>query len=392
MSCDPASLIATGACYRCIPPGLQSESQIDLLCEWANATGTAADRCGTPSDLITISTAGDAAVNQQYHQTANPNRWDSADGQFYIDTLSGYTIRDLDGHSLYTSDAENFPCVWFISTDLAPAPTGVYAQRVDEWVSNILLNGGAAPSAPTIAAVQTLLNGLRAAFIVNKMIAVNLFVPDNLIASITPIIPGPGFTLWTNNGFTGGMLSVDGLVAQTNTEYLDTGVNASTAFLNQNTAGYSIYSNSNNASFGFNGGMLGYSGGPDRLAGLWGLSGDHVGVAAFSNTWDLIPAQGAIPGGVGYFASGSRTSALDVAVYLANSNLGFTVLGTGTNPSVNPPNQTIGLNTRIGAPLFPNVANTYSFAAIHFGLTATETEALYNAVQAFRVSLGGGYS
>lgn len=47
-------------------------------------------------------------------------------------------------------------------------------------------------------------------------------------------------------------------------------------------------------------------------------------------------------------------------------------------------------NNGAGSP-FDFSSKRYSFFAIHSGLTATESLAFYNLIQAFRTTLGGGF-
>ena len=85
---------------------------------------------------------------------------------------------------------------------------------VASWAERVVINGGVKPLQSTIDTLYTFYNGLVSAGLADKMIAVNCFVPDNLIAAITPLIVHPevgGFDPWTNVGFVAGDLSPAGL-------------------------------------------------------------------------------------------------------------------------------------------------------------------------------------
>lgn len=129
MDCTPASLSKAAACLTCIPSGQRWSVIAYLLCEWAKKKVVV--DCGTPSDFIIITGAGDAAANQQYNFV---NLIIGYQGQ----TDSAFTIKqDLNGNwwiyqnmvNLYTSLAADFPCVWTLDggAGTGPAPIGAWS-------------------------------------------------------------------------------------------------------------------------------------------------------------------------------------------------------------------------------------------------------------------------
>lgn len=128
MDCTPASLSQAAACLTCIPSGQRWGVIAYLMCQWAQTEAPVT--CGTPSDFIIVTGAGDAAANQQYN---------------FVNLVIGYqgltdptyTIKtDLNGDwwiyhnftNLYKSAAADFPCVWTLDggAGTGPAPTGVW--------------------------------------------------------------------------------------------------------------------------------------------------------------------------------------------------------------------------------------------------------------------------
>lgn len=111
--------------------------------------------CGTPTDAVIISGAGNAGANGTYFQNpASPNIWNNAnDPQARIVGFAGvYTLYyGLAAHELYVTSSANFPCTWEVGLDgVAPAPTGLYvdvpfwapATAVASWVDSGGPNSG----------------------------------------------------------------------------------------------------------------------------------------------------------------------------------------------------------------------------------------------------------
>lgn len=116
-----------------------------------------------------------------------------------------------------------------------------YGPTIDDWVARVIANGGADPSVGTKTAMQTFYDGLFTDGIDTKMIALCCFVPDSLIAAITPLIVGPGNDPWTNTNFVGGDLTVDGLVGNGTDKRLDTGCAPNATFASVDDTGMTVY-------------------------------------------------------------------------------------------------------------------------------------------------------
>lgn len=270
-----------------------------------------------------------------------------------------------------------------------------YDPLITDWANRVVANGGAAPSDSTKTALNTFYTALVSNGLASKMKALNCFVPDNLIAALTPLIKTYGNDPWTNSGlFVSGDLSVNGLVGDGAAKYLNTGVVPNQVYTYTNMAA-TVYVagtlvNTDATLFG----STYLNGGFPILQLLPRLS---------NNLYCDFPIEAAvacrITGGNttgGYFCV-SRTSAARVDLYKANSSIGHTTFGTNTynlgpNDYITPNNypffcQAINLTGTAGQ----FSADYITFLAFHSSVTAGESATLYGLVQALRQQLGGGY-
>jgi hypothetical protein len=260
-----------------------------------------------------------------------------------------------------------------------------FSAATTSWIARVIANGGSRPANSTLLAVDTYYKALVTAGVDSLMIADILVVPDGLIAAITPFFHVAGNDPWTNHSFVSGDLSVNGLISSAAPKYLDTGFNPSTGYASNNVAGFSVYSLAQAGQSIMR--MLGNDG--TNYAGIY-QDGTSVYTGAY-NAWNLSPVDAL--GSTGGFSSANRTGAAAVAIYQARSNLAFQTTGSNAGASQTRPNFSLfafawnnsGTPTQSGA-------IRASYAAIHQGLTSTQAQALFNAVQALRVSLGGGFS
>jgi hypothetical protein len=257
---------------------------------------------------------------------------------------------------------------------------------VSNWVSRVQANGGALPSLNTTNALSTFVQSLVACGIDGLMVSVNTFVPDSLIAALTPLYVGGGNDPWTNNNFVAGDLSVAGLVGDGATKYLDTGCVPSVVLPNDTEGGLTIYIDSV-------GGAAQIDIGSDDGVNYFRLV-PNFGGAFYYACWDngLGRAGGLLAPFAG-FVSGSRINVASSTIYLANSVTALYPLVSinttgGTRPALSI--WCFGNNDN-GALQLPT-ADRLSFSAIHRGLSAVETLCFFNAVQALRVALGGGFT
>ncbi len=269
--------------------------------------------------------------------------------------------------------------------------TGVHAL-VTDWANRVVINGGALPSVASQQTLSIFAQGLDSAGLMSKMIAVNCFAPDSLIAAITPLIVGIGNDPWTNSGtlFQPADISVAGLTDNDLNAYLNTGINPTTCYASNNDAGFTVYAKTLTTQCQ---GRIMCENPAGRTSAIYTDAVPAIYTGAY-NTWDLAVAQPAGAVSKYYWCSANRTAVNAVSLYEANSIIGFVTVSSGVGaPGARPnDNMYLNCNNQLGAPVtFPNSETIYSFAAIHNGLTAGENQTLFNLVQTMRQSLGGGY-
>lgn len=270
----------------------------------------------------------------------------------------------------------------------------IVSGNVSQWSTRVITNGGAAVSANTMSSMNTFDVALNSAGLSSKMIAVNCFVPDNLIASITPLLKGSGNDPWTNNGFASGDLTVNGLVGN-GAKYLNTGINPSVVFpsgSDPSGAGASIYVSSNSS----NGSEveLGTYVNPAIFmlaASLSGLTYFYCFGLSTPNS-DYLSVSNSMWTG---FLTGNRTSPTTFYLHKASSSVPFTQIASGTGnfngTALNQFCYVFAYYNGDTTGAYDFSTKRLSFAAIHNGLAASDAQTLYNAVQALRTALGGGY-
>lgn len=219
----------------------------------------------------------------------------------------------------------------------------------------------------------------------------NAFVPDNLTAATTAqlIQPLNESDPWTNHNFVAGDLTVNGLVGDGATKWLNTGINPQNTTLTNNSAGVTVYAvtNANTANAVL---VAVDNGGFGQFLAL-----ENNGGSTFFFAWDVASGiNGADAGFVGY-NSGNMTAANFHAIYHASSTVphGLLVAGAMANtggPTVPP----------FTIPIFAFTNNTgqsdftpqrLSFVAIHKGLTQSQSQSFFNRIQTLRQALGGGF-
>ena len=195
---------------------------------------------------------------------------------------------------------------------------------VASWADRVVTNGGSQPLQSTIDTLYTFYNGLVSAGLADKMIAVNCFVPDNLIAAITPLIVHPelgGIDPWTNVGFVAGDLSPAGLAGNSGGigKTLRTGLQLTNCFPNTNSAGITIYNTLSDTTVKHDCAIATNSGANSFQLLTCYDAGQTAYFDCFNNTTGRVSGP-ALPGGVGY-TSGNRISATDARIYIAKSTV-----------------------------------------------------------------------
>lgn len=338
-STDPATLANLARCFSsCIPKGAQQDVQTYLL---AVKAGLSADPSGLANTARCFSTCIPRGAQR---------------------AVQNYIL-----------------CNFFFSINAGAT----------DWANRVVANGGAMPSQATIQAQSDLLNAISS--LSSRIWHLNSIVPDSIIAMRTPLIKTFGADPWTSHivGTGGGALTVNGWQSSTddvNGTVWDTGVNASLI-----------------PSFGLtNGGMSAY------LATAVDSGNSLVSAIQFPGSFFLLPfsvgqseilcfdnpsqAFAASPTNVKGFYCGSRTAVNNINLYYASSLDPWAVLANGNVNNIQvPPNATIAAGGDHVAGLYTVTKQTFSFMAIHDGFSSADGQILFNAVQAFRVALGGGF-
>lgn len=269
--------------------------------------------------------------------------------------------------------------------------------RVADWAARVVTNGGAQVSANTITALSTFVSTLITNSLDSMMLAVLPIVPDNLIAAITPLYKNAGNDPWTNNNFVAGDLTINGLVGNGTTKFLNTGVtqNSWNAFFGatcRNSAGIALYffASNNNSEYDFGCGDT-----ANALQQLTGLA-NQSGTSEFDDplgTANALRVSAANAAWTGYL-SGQRISATDARLYKANSGTAHTQLainnGNAGAAVTDAGNMFLfALNETTTTGFFST--KRISFCATMQGLTSAQDTTFFNAVQALRTALGGGF-
>jgi len=275
-------------------------------------------------------------------------------------------------------------CCNFTSSVLLPPP---HNTATVSWLSRITANGGAAPAAATVTAINDLYNAIDAAGITSKILQMAMFVPDSLIAARTPLFKVIGNDPWGTT-FTNGDLGANGITG--NSHYLDPG--CVPAFMSAQWSALSacifFYSYATNTTpTGTDVGCTDGSNDSFFIAEYGGGGGLHC----VSDLQGAAPRLNVANPGNGFLMA-SRIAANNNQIYFANSSTPWASIANNAVGS-------IGFSTA-GFLIFAFNNNgsiiqysngTLSCAGFAAGLTSGEGQALYNAIQACRVALGGGF-
>lgn len=274
------------------------------------------------------------------------------------------------------------------TTPCGPFSSALFINGVAaDWVKRVAANGGADPSANTKKAVSNFVSALVTAGIDTKMLAVSMLVPDNLTAARTPLYKVLGTDPWANNGFVAGDLTVDGLIGNGTSKFLNMGFTATQlqAASVSNYAFFAYHFTGNNLfeiSIGMQNGAVLYD--------LQTFTDSHtICDQSFAGGNGRITVLNAAWTG---YLCGSRLSQTDQKLYKANSTTPHTQIGTN---AVNVAPESVATNFYAFANDNAGVAGSWVTKRISCigaakGLTAQNSSDLFNAIDALRIALGGG--
>ncbi len=267
------------------------------------------------------------------------------------------------------------------------------------WEARVIANGGTDPSVTYVKAVSDLVAGLKSDGIWTKMIFVHGVVPGPVVginppaascyAPNTPILVGPSVNLLLNQlgqdqatiWPTAGSLKID--LNGLNNATSDIAVTPTAMWSSATNVGFSVYifSNTNNQLFGSTDNTHGtYTNGP--ASGAWSVADGH----AFS----IFPTLAI---NLGLF-SFNRSATNSLQIHGANSTNPPATLDNDTSTDATDPRQnTFTLYFHGGNSGSPSTNGNYqlSFCCCHTALTLGDFTSLYNRVQAFRTTIGGGF-
>jgi hypothetical protein len=338
-------------------------------------TGSAGfvDLGGTVTLTATPSTSAGSSLTYQWFQ----NGVSMTNGGAYSGvTTSAMTITGTISGD-YTTYTCAVTCLGFTYSNSAYT----LIDRATDWSNRVVTNGGAAPAGATVTALRTFWNGcLSDGIVASNINAMNCFVPDSLTAAITPFIRGAGSDPWTNHSFVGGDLTVNGLVGNGSSKYLDTGVVGSTSMpsFTSGVAWYCFTEDNTAVDFGIVGS------GTAHLLARQGFyrNGD-------STVNNIAPT----PPGNGFYVT-NRTSTTDHRAYFANSGHAFAQLGStdsATDALAFPAATTMYVFAyNFGGPNAVSLSRM-SFLTLVKGFNSTNFSNLFTRTQALRTSLGGGF-
>jgi hypothetical protein len=267
--------------------------------------------------------------------------------------------------------------------------------EVTSWLSAVAANGGAAPSASTVTALNAFVTALETASIKDKMIIVNPIVPDSDIAARTPLIKGPGHALWIDSGVDSPTIGVNGAECAGKTCRWEVGAGPQELGWNpgMQDAGVIAYHYANGTGTGYvtgcnTGGVSGkiqlYNKTIlNRFQAVWGnLSFGYI-------NWLASPTSF-----FGYVGTFNVTGANGMKMYVASSTKAHTLAAQDTASGI-VDNTTIDFyalcnNDNDNVTVQQPFKGTVSFLAYTKNLTESESSDLYDAIQALRTGLGGG--
>lgn len=308
----------------------------------------------------------------------------------FIKTASGLLVPSLMGEIC----RGQIPVIPFYISPSNGACSAAGSTVASGWATRVVANGGAAPAAATTAALCAFVTTLMNAGVWSQMVAVNCMVADNLTALRTPLLVGPsGFDPWTQpaGSYAGGAVTINGLVGD-GTHYLSTGISQQTTGITSTSAGMSIYA----FATGANSVVCGCSNG---AATSWIIAAHYPGFTlSLNDCWNDNDAadRASVAQNTAGFYSGSRTSNTVLKLYFATSGNAFANVGSSTGTMVGSPSAAAGsiycmAQDVAGTSVLNISSGTCSFFAMHGGLSSGDSQTLYNAVQAMRTALGGGF-
>jgi hypothetical protein len=408
ISCQSSDLVKAAKCLPCVPKQARRWIRTYLLCQVANGGQMAALPAPTGFTFLPSDTTGVTVVatwNAPPAGITATEVWTSTDNITYALAATvaapGTTASVAYSATVHVLNYCKIRAITATAQSAFTSPIFIPSE-VPVWIKAVITNGGVAVAQATCLAMNTFAIALVNAAIDTLMESVNCFVPDNLTAALTPLYKTLGNDPWTNIGpFVGGDLTVNGLLGNGTTKMLDLGFKATAAWANTGnninagtSGGVSLY----NVTLGT--GFVDFGAQSNSASAEFALyivfqpgADDHCYHDFCNNSTARVSFANA---GFMGFTSGNRTSGTQLDIYNANSVTPFSNKATNGNNAVGnamPSTQNLCCfgYKQIGGANVPNSNRRLSFCGVHLGLSSAQAQSLYNAVQALRTALGGGF-
>ena len=358
----------------------------------------------TPSNTVLPVITG--TVQDSFTLSGSNGTWTNATGYTYQWYANGFAIGGATANTFLLTSAQVGQVITLKvtasnaggnGTPATSAATNAVTRPLHAlavaWAAQVVTNGGAAPSGATVTTISDFCYALDAGSLTSKFLSLNCFVPGDLPTAFTPLIHNKGSDPWANNpgdtAFQVGDLTVNGLIGD-GTKCLLTSI-VGTDFASTSSYGVTIYS------------YTGTAGNPQREIGFTdGAQTNALGAWVNETPFSLAilgSANGVVGDythGAGYY-SANRVSTTDARYFYASSISPHALIGAidavlNTTALGNYQLYVFGQYRWDQGPNgYGLTHNRLSFAAIHSGLTPSDSAILFTAVQAMRTSLGGGY-
>jgi len=397
ISCQPADLVKAAKCFPCVPKSARRWVKSYLLCQLSVKPGGVLGMVAPTGFQFTLITgpSAQASWNTPPGSVTATEVWTSTDGITYA---LAATVAAPGTTSTLTAPAVGtvlFAQARWVYGSNGPGPfcsPGETFGNVTDWANRVVANGSGVVTTQTISAMNTFYGALNSVgTLIAKIKSMVCMTPASIVEACTPLIKTFGNDPWSRIAGLNYEITVNGLRATAVNGALDTGVIPSACFASTATGGLTAYvfTSTNNDGVAVD---MGSNNSNAQTCQLYTNFSGAPG-SAFGQIYNN--STGSVTGtahGAGFWCTNVNAGPTS-QIYYGSSSTGFTTAGSlgsggGTRPTFSM--FAMGLSAS-GATAGTTQVRRYSFFAIHDGLTQAEAQALYNAVQALRTALGGGF-
>ena len=234
---------------------------------------------------------------------------------------------------------------------------------------------------------------MRTTGLVNKIKALNIFAPDNLIAAQTPLISVAGSKIWSNSNFVTGDLTINGLKGNGSNKYLNTGIACNGIFSTSNM-GATLYVPENSGGVGHNYGCASNTSYTNDCVATFWVNGAGV----FMDSYNTVVTTGGrytitqVANWTGLLSL-ARTGTTTFNAYWQKPGAAVVLAqGPYANSGGTVPTTTMYAfcSNNSTAPAFFS-SDRMSILAFHDGMTSNEIITFGALIKTMRIGIGGGY-